>query len=210
MWNDSDVRIYNFSFLYDWSHPRSHGRNRKKKKKTRIDQVDICLYSCIRKKKSKFQYDSFDSIDNIFEMLFSPTFLIACVLLLVIGYYLFPIFRRHRQLLKDYRNISPLPLSSIPLIGNLHQFDKRQPVFFQLLCRLAKQCQDQGTGLFCLWTGMVPRLFLCSSEGLEVWILHQHHSRIIFISVYSLYFKITNIMSNLGVTHYLVHGLEQV
>ena len=101
-------------------------------------------------------------------MFISPVILIICCLILLIVHYIYPFFRRRQQLLKDYRNITPLPLSSIPLIGNLHLFDKRQPVFFRLLCQLSKQCQDEGTGLFCLWFAVTPRVFLCSGEGIEV------------------------------------------
>lgn len=99
-----------------------------------------------------------------------PIILISLLLLLIFVKYVAPILQRHRQLLKDYRNISFLPLSSIPFVGNLHQFDKRSAVFFQLLCRLTKQCQDQNQGLFCLWFGISPRLFLCSGQGLEVYL----------------------------------------
>ncbi|CAF3843724.1 unnamed protein product [Rotaria sordida] len=81
-----------------------------------------------------------------------------------------PVLLRHKQLQKDYKNISLLPLSSIPLIGNIPQFDKQHHVFFQLLCRLAKQSQDEGKGLFCIWLGITPRIFLCSGQGLESFI----------------------------------------
>ena len=101
-------------------------------------------------------------------MFVSPTILIVCLLLLLIVHYIYPFFRRHQQLLKDYQNITLLPVAFIPWIGNLHQIDKRPSVFFQFLIRLGKQCQDLGTGLFCLWVGTTPRVFLCSSEGLEV------------------------------------------
>ncbi|CAF4585304.1 unnamed protein product [Rotaria sp. Silwood1] len=81
-----------------------------------------------------------------------------------------PILLRHKRLQKDYKNISFLPLSPIPLIGNIPQFDKQHHVFFQLLCRLAKQSQDEGKGLFCIWLGITPRIFLCSGQGLESFI----------------------------------------
>jgi len=102
---------------------------------------------------------------------FSLTITILCLLLLLaIIYYILPPLQRHKRLLQDYRNISFLPLSSIPFIGNLHQFDKRPHVFFRLICQLAKQSQDQGKGLFCIWFGITPRLLLCSAQGLEVYI----------------------------------------
>ena len=94
--------------------------------------------------------------------------LLALSGLLTIAYYMLPVFQRHQQLLKEYKNISLLPLSFISFIGNLRQIDKRHEVFFRLLCQLAKQAQNQGQGLFCLWIGMSPRIFLCSGEGLEV------------------------------------------
>jgi hypothetical protein len=88
--------------------------------------------------------------------------------LVVIVKFVLPILIRYSQLQKDYRNITLLPLSSIPFIGNLHQFDKRPHVLCQLLLRLAKESQDQNKGAFCLWCGIWPMIFLCTGQGLEV------------------------------------------
>ena len=88
---------------------------------------------------------------------------------LLILYYIISALQRYKHLVKDYQNITFLSLSKIPIIGNVHHFDKRPHLVFNLICRLAKQAQDQNKGLFCLWIGMTPRLFLCSGEGLEVY-----------------------------------------
>ena len=93
-------------------------------------------------------------------------------LFLIILYYLVPILVRYRRLQKDYRNITFLPLSAIPFVGNLHQLDPRPHIFFQLICQLSKESQDQGKGLFCLWYTLWPMVFLCSGQGLEVSILN--------------------------------------
>ncbi len=93
--------------------------------------------------------------------------IIVTSLLLIVNYIL-PIFKQHSQLQKDYRNITLLSLSSIPFIGNLHLIDKRPHVFFQLLCRMSKLCQDQEKGIFCLWYALWPMIFLCTAKGLEV------------------------------------------
>ncbi len=93
---------------------------------------------------------------------------IIALIFILIAKFILPLLIRHSQLQKDYRNITLLPLSSIPFIGNVHQFDKRPYVFFQLLIRLAKESQDQNKGVFCLWCGIWPTIFLCTGEGLEV------------------------------------------
>lgn len=100
-------------------------------------------------------------------------FLLITIILFVFSlcllfHYILPTVQRYRQLLKEFQNITFLSLSKIPLIGNLHHFDKRPYMLFRLVCRLAKQAQDQNKGLFCLWIGIRPRLFLCSGQGLEV------------------------------------------
>lgn len=108
---------------------------------------------------------------------------ISAIILIICGlvvYYVYPFFRRREQLLKDYRTITPLPFSSIPFLGNLHLFDKRRHVFFQFLCQLSKQSQDQGSGLFCLWFGVAPRVFVCSGEGIKVRQSDQHHNQLTF------------------------------
>lgn len=111
------------------------------------------------------------------------TITILCLLLLlIIIYYILPVYQRYKQLMKDYRNISYLPISSIPLVGNLHKFDKQSHVFFQQLCQSAKQCQEQGKGVFCIWIGITPRLFLCSGRGLEVVLFKCFEFKIHFFS----------------------------
>jgi len=100
-------------------------------------------------------------------MILLLTIIVAFFLLLIVKYVL-PVFKRHSQLQKDYRNISFLPLSSIPLVGNLHLIDKRPHVFLQLLCRMSKQSQDQDKGIFCLWYALWPMTFVCTAKGLEV------------------------------------------
>lgn len=106
---------------------------------------------------------------DITKMLSVVTIIIIFLLLLfVFVNYILPVFKRHSQLQKDYQNISFLPLSSIPFLGNLHLIDKRPHVFYQLLCRMAKECQDQDKGIFCLWYALWPMTFLCTAKGLEV------------------------------------------
>jgi hypothetical protein len=95
--------------------------------------------------------------------------IIGFLLSLVVWIYVLPILKRYSQLRKDYRDISFLPISSIPFVGNLHLIDKRPPVFFQLLCRMSKICQEQDKGIFCLWYAIWPMNFLCTGKGLEVW-----------------------------------------
>ncbi len=95
--------------------------------------------------------------------------LIAILLFLIIVKFILPQLIRHSQLQKHYRSISPLPLSPIPFIGNLHQSDRRMYVFYELLLQLAKECQNQNKGVFCIWSAMRPVIFLCSGQGLEVY-----------------------------------------
>jgi hypothetical protein len=90
------------------------------------------------------------------------------LLFILIVKWILPIFKRHSQLQKDYQNISLLPVSSIPFVGNVHQFDKKTYIFYKLILQLAKQCQDQDKGLFCIWLSLSPVIFLCSAKGLEV------------------------------------------
>jgi hypothetical protein len=93
---------------------------------------------------------------------------IFVLLILFIAYYLVPILVRHVKLRRDYRTIPTLPISLIPFVGNLHQFDKRQYVFSRLLLQMAKECQQQDKGIFCLWYSLRPMIFLCTGRSLEV------------------------------------------
>jgi len=90
------------------------------------------------------------------------------VLFLLILKFILPTFIRYSQLRKQYRNISLIPISPIPLVGNAHCAGKRPNVFFELLCQTAKECQDQDKGAFCFWYLLWPTVFLSSSKGLEV------------------------------------------
>jgi hypothetical protein len=90
------------------------------------------------------------------------------LILIVIVKFISPILIRHSQLQKDYQNITLLPLSSIPFIGNLHFIDKRSHIVSQLFLRLAKECQEQNKGVYCFWFGLRPTIILCSEKGLEV------------------------------------------
>ncbi len=90
------------------------------------------------------------------------------LLFILILKYVLPILKRHSQLRKDYENISFLPLSSIPFVGNVHQLGKQPHDFFLLLCRMSKLCQEQDKGIFCLWFSLWPMTFLCTAKGLEV------------------------------------------
>jgi hypothetical protein len=92
----------------------------------------------------------------------------GALLFILIVKWILPIFKRHSQLQKDYQNISLLPVSLIPFVGNVHQIDKKASIFYKLLFQLAKQCQDQDKGLFCIWLSLSPTIFLCTSKGLEV------------------------------------------
>ena len=75
---------------------------------------------------------------------------------------------RYVQLRKDYREISFLPFSSIPFVGNLRQINTRSDLFFRLLLRMSKECQRKDKGIFCLWYALWPVTFICSAKGLEV------------------------------------------
>ncbi len=88
-------------------------------------------------------------------------------ILLLVGYYVVSILVQHARL-QDYRNIPGLPISSIPFVGNLHQLGRRPEVFYQLLQRMYKKCQEQNKDLFVLWYSVWPIVFLCSGEGLKV------------------------------------------
>jgi hypothetical protein len=100
--------------------------------------------------------------------------IIIVVLFFLIGNYVWPVFGRYLQLRKDFRTITLLPLSFIPFVGNLHHFDRRPYVFLQSIYRLAKECQNQNKGLFCIWYSLKPILILCSAKGLEV-IINTYH-----------------------------------
>ncbi|UJR29572.1 hypothetical protein I4U23_010789 [Adineta vaga] len=95
---------------------------------------------------------------------------VTIVLLLTILKYIRPFLIRHSLLHNDYRDISLLPLSPIPFVGNIHQFDKRSHVFYDLIRRLSTECQSQGKGAFCLWSTVKPIVFMCSAEGLKTFI----------------------------------------
>jgi hypothetical protein len=90
------------------------------------------------------------------------------VFIILIVKFVLPFLRRYSQLKKDYQNISLLPISSIPFIGNLLQYDKDPHLLLQLVLRQTKECQDQNIGAFCFWTVFWPIVFLCSANGLEV------------------------------------------
>jgi hypothetical protein len=94
--------------------------------------------------------------------------IIGFLLILVVLIYVLPFIKRHSQLQKDYRNISFLPLSPIPFVGNLHVIDQDPPAFFQLLRRMSDICQQQDKGIFCLWYSIWPMIFVCTAKGLEV------------------------------------------
>ncbi|CAF1549167.1 unnamed protein product [Adineta ricciae] len=96
--------------------------------------------------------------------------LIVIILLLMVLKQVRPFLMRHSRLQKDYRNITLLPLSPIPFIGNAHQFDKKSYVFYGLIRRLSTECQNQGKGVFCLWSTVWPMVFLCSAEDLKTFI----------------------------------------
>ena len=106
-------------------------------------------------------------------MLFLLSLSAICALILVfIIYYLVPIFVQCKKLRRDYQNIPSLPLSRIPFVGNLHQFDSRQHVFSRLLLQMAAECQQQGKGLFCLWYSIWPMIFACTGHSLAVRVFH--------------------------------------
>jgi hypothetical protein len=86
--------------------------------------------------------------------------------------FILPILTRHSQLRKEYQTISLLPVSSIPFVGNVNHLSGGPRVFFELLCRMGKECQDQNKGAFCFWFTLWPTVFLCSAKGLEVTIFY--------------------------------------
>jgi hypothetical protein len=137
--------------------------------------------------------------------------IVLLFLLFLILYHIISALLERNRLLKDYQNISFLSLSPIPFIGNVHHFDKRSHVVFQLFCQLAKQAQDQNKGLFCFWFGLKPRLFLCSGQGLEV-----YSYPIISISKYFLFHLssplsvIANNLLNLITILFFILGLKLV
>lgn len=105
-------------------------------------------------------------IRKIFFM--SLSLLIATVFILIICYYLVPSWNKYRNLRQDYKNIFSLPISAIPFVGNLHQLDKRQHVFSDLLLKMSSECQKQGQSLFCLWFSLWPMVFACRGRALAV------------------------------------------
>jgi hypothetical protein len=74
------------------------------------------------------------SFINIRKMILLLTIIIILLLLVIVKCVL-PILTRHSQLQRDYRNITLLPLSSIPFVGNLHLIDKRPHVFFERMSK---------------------------------------------------------------------------
>ena len=90
------------------------------------------------------------------------------LLLILIFKYILPILKTHSELQKDYQNITPITISSIPFVGNVDHFDRKPYMFFKFLLRLGKECQDQDKGLFCVWYSIRPMMMLCSGKGLEV------------------------------------------
>ncbi len=155
--------------------------------RTKEKHFTMLLGECVGAQRNKniFTYHRLDWIKNFLWMIiniaiwyfsFSPTacnmslLLTITVLLIFIVVVKFglPFWRRYSQLKKDYQNISLLPVSSIPFIGNILQYDKEPYLLFQLILRQIKECQDQNKGAFCFWTGFWPMIFLCSGDGLEV------------------------------------------
>jgi hypothetical protein len=125
-------------------------------------------------------------------MLLLSLILVAILLILIVKWVL-PIFKRHSQLQKDYENISPLSISPIPFVGNLHHFDKQTHIFYKQVLEWAKQCQDEDKGLFCIWYALVPIVFTCSGKGLEVLIFYL---LIKFHSVFVFFFCIQSFINN--------------
>ena len=101
-------------------------------------------------------------------MLLTVIVIIVILLLLLTVKFVVSILLRYSQLSKDYRDISLLPLSPIPCVGNLHLIDKRQYMFYRLIFQLAQECQNQDKGVYCIWLAWSPLVFLCSGKGLEV------------------------------------------
>jgi hypothetical protein len=143
-------------------------------------------------------------------LLLTATIFCLLLLLTVVYYIIFPLLR-HKRLVKEYRNISFLPLSSIPFVGNIHLIDKRPDVFFHLIFQLAKQAHDKTNGIFCLWYSLWPMVFICSGRGLEV-----YSYPIIFMSKYFLFHLssplsiIANNLLNLLITLLWNPGLKLV
>ena len=100
-------------------------------------------------------------------MLLLLTLTVILISILIVKF-LIPIFVRHSQLKKDYQNISILPCSSIPFVGNAHQLSQQPYLVCRLFQQLARECQDQDKGAFCLWFALWPMIVLCSAKGLEV------------------------------------------
>ncbi|CAF5134857.1 unnamed protein product [Rotaria magnacalcarata] len=72
---------------------------------------------------------------------------------------------------RDYRNITSLPISRIPFVGNIHQFDKRSHVFSSLIVRMAQLSQQQQQqDCFCLWYSLWPMIFACTGQNLATFI----------------------------------------
>ena len=90
------------------------------------------------------------------------------LLAILIFKYVLPYWKQYLELKKDYETISPLPISPIPFVGNVHQFDKRTYMFLKLFVRLAREYQEQGKGVYCIWYSIWPMIVLCSGKGLEV------------------------------------------
>ncbi|CAF3258747.1 unnamed protein product [Rotaria socialis] len=104
-------------------------------------------------------------------MVFLASSIISIIFFLFIVYYLVPVWMKHIRLRRDYRNITYLPISRVPFVGNIHQFDKRSHVFSSLLVRLAKLCQQQQEqGCFCLWYSVWPMIFACTGQNLATFI----------------------------------------
>ncbi len=101
------------------------------------------------------------------DMLLLLTIIIVFLIIVTVKFVI-PTLVTYSQLQKDYQNISLLPLSSIPFVGNANHLGKGQQDFFQLICRMSKVCQEQDKGIFCLWYALWPMIFLCSPHGLEV------------------------------------------
>ena len=102
-------------------------------------------------------------------MVFFLSLSAICALIVVFtAYYMVAMLVKRQKLGRDYQNIPSLPLTRIPLVGNLHQFDKRQHVFSHLLLQMATGCQQQGKGLFCLWYSLWPMIFACTGQSLAV------------------------------------------
>jgi hypothetical protein len=131
------------------------------------------------------------------------------LILIVIVKFISPILIRYSQLQKDYQNITLLPLSPIPYIGNAHQFNKPPHIATELLIRLAKECQDQNKGAFCIWFGLWPKVVLCSGKGLEVF----HNFMFIFTNlIFSHNYSrlLVNNWSSLPIMNFLHLGLKLV